>query len=151
MDPSGGGSTGGTVSTGGLSRRPYLLRAMHEWMGDAGFTPHIIVDAARPGVDVPTGYIKDGKIVLNVSLNATQRLQLLNQSIEFEARFGGVVHHVHVPMAAVLGIYARETGEGMVFNENEPDEAPPPMPPSDTAGPGGGKGDAKRAKLTVVK
>ena len=67
----------------GLSRRPYLLRAMHEWMGDAGFTPHIIVDAGRSGVEVPNAYIKDGKIVLNVSLNATQRLQLLNTGIEF--------------------------------------------------------------------
>ena len=70
-----------------LSRRPYLLRAMHEWMGDAGLTPHIIVDAGRADVEVPNAYVKDGKIVLNVSLNATQRLQLLNQSIEFDARF----------------------------------------------------------------
>lgn len=132
----------------GLSRRPYLLRAMHEWMGDAGFTPHIIVEAGRSGVEVPNAYIKDGKIVLNVSINATQRLQLLNHGIEFDARFAGVVHHVRVPMAAVLGIYARETGEGMVFNESEPD-APPPA----ESGPAGApvKGEMRRAKLTVVK
>lgn len=134
----------------GLSRRPYLLRAMHEWMGDAGFTPHIIVDAGRSGVEVPNAYIKDGKIVLNVSLNATQRLQLLNTGIEFDARFAGVVHHVRVPMGAVLGIYARETGEGMVFNEGEP-EAPPPS--GDTTAPTAGapRGEMRRAKLTVVK
>jgi stringent starvation protein B len=132
------------------SRRPYLLRAMHEWMGDCGFTPHVIVEATRPGVEVPTAYVKDGKIVLNVSMSATQRLQLLNEAIQFDARFGGVVHHVYVPIAAVLGIYARETGEGMVFNEHEPDVPPP-------AGPGGeptgshGKDEPKRAKLTVVK
>ena len=129
----------------GLSRRPYLLRAMHEWMGDAGFTPHIIVDAGRSGVEVPNAYIKDGKIVLNVSLNATQRLQILNHGIDFDARFAGVVHHVRVPMVAVLGIYARETGEGMVFNESEPD-APPPAESGTPA-----KGEMRRVKLTVVK
>jgi stringent starvation protein B len=132
----------------GLSRRPYLLRAMHEWMGDAGLTPHIIVDAGRSGVEVPNAYIKDGKIVLNVSLSATQRLQLNNQGIEFDARFAGIVHHVRVPMTAVLGIYARETGEGMVFNESEP-EAPPPAESGSTAAQP--KGEMRRAKLTVVK
>ncbi len=139
------------------SRRPYLLRAMHEWMGDCGLTPHIIVDATRPGVAVPTAYVKDGKIVLNISLDATQRLQLLNESLQFDARFSGVVHHVHVPIGAVLGIYARETGEGMVFNDQEPDSPPPtsePTPPPAAAPQGGGtggKGDARRAKLKVVK
>ena len=132
----------------GLSRRPYLLRAMHEWMGDAGLTPHIIVDAGRSGVEVPNAYVNDGKIVLNVSVNATQRLQLLNHAIEFDARFAGVVHHVRVPMVAVLGIYARETGEGMVFNESEPD-----LPPPAEAGTAATqvKGEMRRAKLTVVK
>ena len=138
---------------GGRARRPYLLRAMHEWMGDSGFTPHVIVDATRPGVAVPAAFVKDGKIVLNISLSATQRLQLLNESLQFDARFSGVVHHVHVPITAVLGIYARETGEGMVFNENEPD-APGPTPPGEPApAPTGGKavGEPKRARLTVVK
>jgi stringent starvation protein B len=132
----------------GLSRRPYLLRAMHEWMGDAGLTPHIIVDAGRSGVEVPNAYIKDGKIVLNVSLTATQRLQLHNHGIEFDARFAGVVYHVRVPMTAVLGIYARETGEGMVFNESEP-EAPPPAESGSPAV--AVKGEMRRVKLTVVK
>jgi stringent starvation protein B len=140
------------------SRRPYLLRAMHEWMGDAGFTPHLIVDARREGVNVPRGYVKDDKIVLNVSLNATQRLTLTNDRVEFDARFGGVVHHVVVPVGAVLGIYARETGEGMVFNETEPDgpapETPPDAAPPAAGGdakPAAGKGKGGRAKLTVVK
>jgi stringent starvation protein B len=146
-------ATSGETSTpgGGLSRRPYLLRAMHEWMGDAGFTPHVIVDAGRPGVQVPSAYIKDGKIVLNVSMNATQRLKLDNHGIEFDARFGGVVHHVQVPMAAVLGIYARETGEGMVFNETEPDGPPPGEAAVPAAPSTNGKPDSRRAKLTVVK
>ena len=148
---------GATDESGPMrSRRPYLLRAMHEWMGDSGLTPHVIVDATRPGVAVPSAFVKDGKIVLNISLSATQRLQLLNESLQFDARFSGVVHHVHVPITAVLGIYARETGEGMVFNENEP-EAPGPTPPGEPApapagGPGGKtSGEPKRAKLTVVK
>lgn len=146
-------ATGGETSTpgGGLSRRPYLLRAMHEWMGDAGFTPHVIVDAGRSGVQVPSAYIKDGKIVLNVSMNATQRLKLDNHGIEFDARFGGVVHHVQVPMAAVLGIYARETGEGMVFNETEPDGPPPGEAPLPAAPSTTDKTPSRRAKLTVVK
>lgn len=134
------------------SRRPYLLRAMHEWMGDAGFTPHLIVDATRGGVDVPVTYVKDGKIVLNVSLSATQHLAIGNELVEFDARFAGVVHRVRVPISAVLGIYARETGEGMVFNEAEPD-APPPAQDA-TAGSEAVASTAKkskRANLTVVK
>ena len=140
--------TGSDDAGSGLSRRPYLLRAMHEWMGDAGLTAHIIVDAGRSGVEVPNAYIKDGKIVLNVSLSATQRLQLHNHAIEFDARFAGIVHHVRVPMAAVLGIYARETGEGMVFNESEPEAPPPAESGSSTAQV---KGEMRRARLTVVK
>jgi len=141
--------TAAATPAGVPSRRPYLLRAMHEWMGDAGFTPHVIVDATRPDVEVPTAYVKDGKIVLNVSLHATQRLQLQNQWLEFDARFSGVVHHVRVPIAAVLGIYARETGEGMVFNDGDPQVPPPgePRAPEETPPRSG----PKRAKLTVVK
>jgi stringent starvation protein B len=127
------------------SRRPYLLRAMHEWMGDAGLTPHIIVAAGRSDVEVPNAYVKDGKIVLNVSLNATQRLQLLNHAIEFDARFAGVVHHVRVPMSAVLGIYARETGEGMVFSEADLGPEPPPRPTQAE------EGGPRRPQLKVVK
>jgi stringent starvation protein B len=137
-----------------LSRRPYLLRAMHEWMADNGYTPHVIVDARREGVNVPTAYIKDDRIVLNVSVSATQHLQLRNEQVEFDARFGGVVHHVVVPLAAVLGIYARETGEGMVFNDVEP-ESPPPEQGGAAPEAADGKlvsgGKTRRAKLTVVK
>ena len=140
-------SGAGGSSTIPASRRPYLLLAMHEWMSDSGFTPHIIVDATREGVDVPKAFVKDGKLVLNVSMNATQHLQLQNQWVMFEARFNGVVHHVRVPMHAILGIYARETGEGMVFNESDPEIPPPADAPATTpaaAKPG-------RARFKVVK
>ena len=137
----------------GRSRRPYLLRAMHEWMSDSGFTPHAIVDAGRPGVEVPKSYIKDGKIVLNLSWSATQHLALGNEWIEFDARFGGVAQHVRVPVHAVLGVYARETGEGMVFSDGEGE--PPPQetgPGRSSAGGGEGKPPGKkRPKLEVVK
>ncbi len=131
-----------------VSRRPYLLRAMHEWISDSGHTPHVIVDALRAGVEVPSAYIKDGKIVLNLSMTATQRLQLKNDGIEFDARFAGVAHHVRVPISAVLGVYARETGEGMIFSEVET-EPPPPNPAPERSQ--ASAGDARRAKLTVVK
>jgi stringent starvation protein B len=139
------------VSDGGaVSRRPYLLRAMHEWISDSGHTPHVIVDALRAGVEVPSAYVKDGKIVLNLSMTATQRLQLKNDGIEFDARFAGIAHHVRVPMSAVLGVYARETGEGMIFSETEIDPTPPegPVPPER---PQATPGEGRRAKLTLVK
>lgn len=127
------------------SKRPYLLRAMHGWMTDSGLTPHVIVDVEQPGVEVPRAYVKDGKIVLNVSFSATQRLTLGNDWLEFDARFAGVVHHVRVPMSAALGIYSRETGEGMVFNDQDGgSDPPPPKPPAPEE-------TAKRPVLKVVK
>src|SRR5215469_9454050 len=99
-----------------LPKRPYLLRAMHQWITDCGNTPHVIVDAAHEGAEVPLSYVKEGKIVLNLSEGATQRLRLGDDAIEFDGRFAGVVHHVRFPVSAVLGVYARETGEGMVFS-----------------------------------
>ena len=131
-----------------LPKRPYLLRAMHQWITDCGNTPHVIVDAARGGAEVPQAYIKDGKIVLNLSHSATQRLKLGNDEIEFDARFAGVVHHVRFPLTAVMGIYARETGEGMVFSEQ--DLGPePPTPPASTDD--GTPAPSRRPQLRVIK
>jgi stringent starvation protein B len=119
---------------------------MHQWMTDSGHTPHLIVDAERAGVEVPRAYVKEGKIVLNVSLNATQRLMLGNELVEFDARFAGVVHHLRFPVAAVLGIYARETGEGMVFSEQDlGPETPPPAPTTPQPE------ETKRPQLKLVK
>ena len=112
------------------SQRPYLLRAMHEWIVDNAQTPHVIVDATQPGVAVPASFVQDGKIVLNLSMEAANALALGNEKIEFLGRFGGVVHEVRVPVGAILCIYARETGQGMVFGEPEPPPAPDPSPPS---------------------
>src|ERR1700753_3838254 len=111
-------------------KRPYLLRAMHQWMSDSGHTPHVIVDAERAGAEVPKAYVKEGKIVLNLSPNATQRLKLGNDEIEFDARFAGVVHRVPFPVAAVMAIYARETAEGMVSSESDLGPEPPTNRPT---------------------
>lgn len=100
------------------SHRPYLLRALYEWIADNGMTPHLLVDATRAGVQVPMFAVKDGRIVLNVAERAVAKLEMSNEHIRFSARFGGVSHAVSVPIAAVLAIYARETGQGMAL----PDE-----------------------------
>ncbi|HKF98868.1 MAG TPA: ClpXP protease specificity-enhancing factor [Steroidobacteraceae bacterium] len=127
-----------------LPKRPYLLRAMHQWIAECGHTPHVIVDAGREGAEVPRAYVKEGKIVLNLSEGATQRLHLGNQEVEFDARFAGIIHHVRFPVSAVLGIYARETGEGMVFSEQDLGPEPPTKPSQTEEGP-------RRPQLKVVK
>ena len=126
------------------SRRPYLVRAMHEWMTDNGQTPHLVVDAGIAGTEVPKSFVRDGRITLNVGWQATQGLKLGNEWIEFAARFGGVSQQVRVPVAAVLGIYARETGQGMLFQDESDATPPPPVTPTpDDSG--------SRPKLRVVK
>jgi stringent starvation protein B len=125
---------------------------MHEWMVDNGLTPHLIV-AARDGLELPAEHVKDGKIVLNVSYAATRDLTLGNTTITFETRFGGVPRRLALPIDAVLGIYARENGQGMLFPDEPSPDAPPP--PSDTpppaAPPPAPSGDGGRPKLKVVK
>lgn len=138
------------------SRRPYLLRAMHEWISDSNCTPHIVVDAGVAGVEVPRQYVRDGKIVLNISWSATAQLTLGNDEISFSGRFGGSPMTVRIPLDALLAIYARETGQGMIFTE---EEAGPPAGPeaAPEAGAGAGAGPAPkpkgkgRAALKVVK
>jgi stringent starvation protein B len=100
------------------SKRPYLIRAMHEWMTDNGNTPHIVIDASVDGVTVPSEHVKDGKIILNISESAAHNLKLTNDSVSFRARFGGVPFDVWAPMRSVLGIYARENGQGMIFSHD---------------------------------
>jgi stringent starvation protein B len=123
-----------------------LLRAMHEWISDSNQTPHIVVDASLEGVEVPRQYVQGGKIILNVSSNATSLLSLGNDLVRFRARFGAATYDVSVPIAAVLGIYARETGQGMIFSEADTPPPQPPAPPSEPAPP---PTEGKRAKPTL--
>ncbi|MGC6406771.1 ClpXP protease specificity-enhancing factor [Bisgaard Taxon 45] len=96
-------------------KRPYLLRAYYDWLVDNDFTPYLVVDATYVGVKVPVEYVKDGQIVLNLSANATGNLVLSNESIQFSARFRGVSQDIYIPMGAALAIYARENGDGVLF------------------------------------
>jgi stringent starvation protein B len=100
------------------STRPYLVRALHEWCCDNGFTPYITV-FVDPSVQVPLEYVKDGEIVLNIGLNATTALRLGNDYLEFKARFSGAVREIMVPMDHVLAIFSRESGQGMAFPKPE--------------------------------
>jgi stringent starvation protein B len=126
---------------GMTSNRPYLLRALYQWITDNGMTPHILVDAELEGVQVPDHTVQKGKVVLNVSAGATEQLLLDNDSISFKARFSGAPHNIMVPMIAVIAIYARENGQGMMFAQD--DTPPPPVDGSDQP--------PSRSHLKVVK
>ncbi|RMG53684.1 MAG: ClpXP protease specificity-enhancing factor [Gammaproteobacteria bacterium] len=128
------------------SSRPYLIRAVYQWIVDNGLTPYLLVDARHEDVTVPEAYVENGRIVLNIAPMAVHGLTLGNDEIAFSARFSGQPMQVVVPPWRVLAIYARENGQGMMFEE---DEAPPP-----SGGDGGGpeEGDGrKRPSLKVVK
>jgi stringent starvation protein B len=128
------------------STKPYLIRAIFEWCADAGYTPYLAVQV-DDYTQVPQSYIKDGKIVLNIGVDAVKNLHIGNEDITCSGRFGGVAHQIIVPVAAVIGIFAKETGQGLVFQGQEsspvagdgntsPDDTPP---------------QPSRPKLTVVK
>lgn len=147
------------------SQRPYLVRALYEWVLDCGYTPYLLVAAGEEGVEVPREYVGgDGRIVLNLNPSAVQGLELGNELISFSARFGGVAQQVFVPTSAVLAIYAKETGAGMLFGEPEasvgmelkagdsttqsdhegPDDPDPEDTPTDPSG-------RRRGHLRIVK
>ncbi|MHB1615928.1 MAG: ClpXP protease specificity-enhancing factor [Metallibacterium sp.] len=115
------------------SSRPYMLRALVEWINDNGLTPHLQVDARASGVRVPVFAVRDGKVTLNIALRAVAHLQMDNDAVSFQARFGGVSHSVYVPMAAIEAVYARENGQGMVFPP-EPQAGDVPAAAPATAG-----------------
>lgn len=98
---------------------PYLIRGLYEWILDNGMTPHLLVNANHPKAQVPLGFVQEGRIVLNICPTAVHGLVLGNERIAFGARFGGVSTEVAFPPQAVLGIYARENGRGMLFPEDE--------------------------------
>jgi len=125
------------------SSRPYLIRSLYQWIVDNGVTPYILVDTLVDGVDVPDQHIQDNKIVLNIAPMAVQCLTLGDDAISFSARFSGKSVDLLVPTEAVLAIYARENGQGMMFNE-EPGSTPPPDSPSPDD-------DKPKPSLRVVK
>jgi len=153
------------------STKPYLIRALHEWCTDNGYTPHIVVTVDANTV-VPRAHIHDGQITLNIGSLATNRLVIGNEYIEFQARFSGVTEHIFVPVAAVSAIYARETGAGMGFEVHESEaypgggtaDSPMAAPPSGPSGvvqgdkpadanvpPSSPDDDPKRPRLKIVK
>ncbi|PPK66937.1 stringent starvation protein B [Methylobacter tundripaludum] len=114
------------------SLKPYLIRSIYEWIIDNSLTPHLLVDAENAGAILPTEFIEDGKIILNIRPEAIQGLSLGNEEIEFNARFSGKPMHIVTPVTAVLAIYAKENGKGMIFDpeDNEDDEPPPVKKPT---------------------
>ncbi len=166
----------GSKDQQGTSTRPYLLRALHDWCTDNGFTPYVAVHVG-PGVLVPMEYVKDNEIVLNIGFEATSALKLGNEAIEFRARFGGVSRDIVVPVNNVVAIYARENWQGMAFpmpvaadaesaapetgaprglrlassepaagSETPVERVPADEPPTEPAGPAGGRPSLKRIK-----
>jgi len=141
------------------SSRPYLIRAFYEWIVDNNCTPYILVNAGREGVSVPEEHIKDGQIILNIAPAAVQNLLIDNEMLEFDGRFSGVARPVFMPIEAVMGIYARENGQGMIFDAEgvNPDPSGPGSDPDAPAGNGEGsssgksKKQAKKPALRVVK
>ena len=133
------------------SHRPYLLRALVEWIADNGMTPHLLVDATRAGVQVPTQAVSDGKVVLNIADRAVARLLIDNDAVSFTARFGGVSHPVVVPIPAVLAIYARETGQGMALPEDPSGPHDEPPPTDVTPDTHGAHTPPRRGHLRVIK
>ena len=126
------------------SSRPYLLRAIHEWLVDNGLTPQIVVRVDADDVQVPMGFVEDGQIVLNIAPSAVRGLQLGNEWVEFSARFSGAPFQVAVPVRSIQAISARENGAGMAFAPDDPatPDPDPPAPPTDKGG---------RPPLWVVK
>ncbi len=126
------------------SNRPYLLRALYEWISDNSMTPHILVDAGFNGVDVPQQAVQKGKVILNIDNAAVHELEMGNEWLTFTARFSGRKHAVSVPLDAVLAIYSKENGQGMMFAQDDE-----PLTPTDPdAGP---DKPVRGPHLTIVK
>jgi len=130
------------------SSQPYLIRGIYDWVIDNGMTPYLLVNAENDYAMIPRDFVEDGKIVLNINPSAISDLQLGNDYIMFNARFGGKAMEVSVPVTAVLAIYARENGQGMMFDENNTNL--PPTPPKNTPPPEKTK-KSHKPQLKVVK
>jgi stringent starvation protein B len=124
------------------SNRPYLARALFDWIVDNNYTPYIILSAKLPGVEVPLDYVEDDKIVLNVSPTAVRGLNIANDTLSFDGRFAGRSHRITSPIGGLLAIYAKETGQGMTFEEESDNGSPDGAPRS---------GEPTGGHLKVVK
>ena len=133
------------MSSDMTSNRPYLLRALYEWIADNNMTPHVLVEASMEGVDVPDQAIQKGKVILNIDNSAVRDLDMNNDWLTFKARFSGSEYRVSVPNEAILAIYAKENGQGMMFAQDS-DTVPPADPDSDPD-----KRLEKRSHLKIVK
>ena len=138
--------------------RPYLIRAFYEWIMDNDCTPYLVIDATHEHVHVPPQHVEDGRIVLNISDLAVSALHISNEAVEFKARFSGRLNAIYAPTQAVIAIYAKGNGRGMVFPEDEESDsggAPPPEGPGGNApppqSPTGGKKTKGKPHLRVVK
>ena len=134
------------------SSRPYIVKALHEWIVDNHLTPYLLVNAQGNYVRVPMDYVDNGKIVLNISPSAVNAFVLEHNYIEFEAKFRGVPEHIYVPMNSILAIYAKENGRGMAFEEEGDDDQPPPTTTTTNgSASSGGKKSGAKGHLKVVK
>ncbi len=140
------------------SNRPYLLRAIYDWISDNNLTPYVLVDAGFAGVRVPPQVVKNGQVVLNLAMRAVANLDLGNEWISFQARFSGVSQTIQIPVQAVLALYAQENGQGMMFPADEEggDMPPPSAPEPDDTPPAPAAADGDKPKrgaphLRVVK
>lgn len=138
------------------SNRPYLLRAIYDWITDNGLTPYLLVDARQPGVQVPPFAIKDGKVVLNIAMRAVDALDLGDDRIRFQARFSGTSHALSIPLPAVEAIYAQENGQGMLLPADDAEASLPSDPVDADAGPeekppSGSDEPPRRSHLRVIK
>ncbi|MCQ8129068.1 ClpXP protease specificity-enhancing factor [Methylomonas rivi] len=125
--------------------KPYLIRSIYEWITDNNLTPHLLVNAEYPGVNLPTEFVENGRIVLNIRPSAIQGLVLDNDEIQFNARFSGKPMRINAPTQAILAIYAKENGRGMVFDPEEDAGGDNPTPPEPDNPP------PQRPQLRVVK
>ncbi|MEB3768369.1 ClpXP protease specificity-enhancing factor [Acinetobacter sp. MD2] len=131
--------------------RPYLVRAIYEWICDNQFTPHLLVDATQPHTNVPVQFVKDGQIVLNIAPHAVHQLHMSNEAITFSARFGGVSQNIYVPLAAVMGIYPRENGrQGLFFDPSEYDNVTEQAPENQESTPNPTTPEKKKPSLRIL-
>jgi len=133
------------------SSRPYLIRAMYQWITDNGMTPHLLVDVAVDGVQVPAEHVQNGKIILNIAPMAIGSLVLADDEITFNARFSGQSMSIYIPIEAVLAVYAKENGQGMMFTDDDGAVSSDDDSDPDPDDPGSGGSKAKRPNLRVVK